>query len=195
MTTIRPTDPGASVAAPVEHSRQTSLLGRIRWIGVTGVVVAVLLSIAGVLLVLSPENEGTAAAAFGVVFMTAPVALARRWPILAVSIASGAAIVNGLLADDIVRCGAALPALLYICFAIGARASVRFPGQQGFSWFRPILGLAVAFVSVVAQGVWDPALGSDFYPFGGGLVLLAWGAGLGWAALDGRRRGRATTFS
>jgi hypothetical protein len=195
MTTIRPTDTGASVAAPVEQFAQTSLLGRIRWFGITGIVVAVLLSIAGVLLVLSPENNGSTAAAIGVVFMTAPVALARRWPILAVSIVSFAAILNGLLADDIVRCGAALPALLYICFAIGSRGSVRVAGQQGFSWFRPLLGLAIAFVSVVAQGVWDPALGSDFYPFGIGLVLLAWGAGLGWAALDSRRRARAIKSS
>ena len=164
---------------------------QIRWIGITGLIVAALLSIAGVLLVLSPENNGTAAAAIGVVFMTAPVALARRWPILAVGIVAVAAIANGLLWDDIVRCGAALPALLYICFAIGSGASLGRAGQPGLSWFRALLGLAIAFVSVVAQGVWDPALQNDFYPFGVGLVLLSWGAGLGWAAFAARRHSRA----
>lgn len=68
----------------------------------------------GWLLVMSPENNGTVVAAIGILFMTTPVVLARRWPIVAVGIVAVASIANGLLADDIVRCGATLPALLYI---------------------------------------------------------------------------------
>lgn len=188
MTTVRSTKRITTSPASESPSAPKTLLGRVRWIGITGTVLAIALSVGAVLLVLSPENNGTTAAAIGVLFMTAPVVLARRWPILAVSIVAIAAIVNGLLADDVVRCGAALPALLYICFAVGSRSRLDSAGHPSSSWLRPLLGLAIAFVSVVAQGIWDPALQSDFYPFGVGLILVAWGAGIGWAALEVRRR-------
>jgi hypothetical protein len=195
MTTTRSTAAGSSSAVPQRVSSPDTLMGKIRGLGITGIIVAVLLSVAGVLLVLSPENNGTASAAVGVLFMTTPVLLARRWPILAVSIVAIAAIANGLLWDDIVRCGAAIPALLYISFAIGRRAPLGAEREQGSGWFRPLLGLAIAFVSVAAQGLWDPALQDDFYPYGVGLVLLAWGAGVGWSALDRRRRTRKAQLS
>ena len=117
--------------------------------------------------------------------MTAPVVLARRWPILAVCIVAVATIANGLLWDDIVRCGAAVPALLYIRFAVGSRSRLGSDGRPTGSWLRPLLGLGLALVAVVAQGIWDPALGADFYPFGIPLVLIAWGAGIGWATVEG----------
>lgn len=189
MTTIRS---ATTVTTQQQHSAPETFTDKARWIGITGIVVAVLLSVGGALLVLSPENNGSAVAVVGMLFMTVPVVLARRWPILAVSIVAVAAIVNGLLWDDIVRCGAALPALLYICFAIGSRSRLDSDDRPTGSWLLPLVGLAIACISVVAQGIWDPVLGSDFYPFGAGLVLLAWAAGIGWAALDGRRRSRPT---
>ncbi len=192
MTTIRSAATAGTSTGRQQRSAPPTLMGRARWIGVTVMVLAVLLSVGGVLLVLSPGNNGSVAAAVGVLFMTAPVVLARRRPILAVSIVAVAAIVNGLLWDDVVRCGAAFPALLYICFAIGSWSRLDSDDRPTRSWLRPLLGLAIAGVSVVAQGIWDPALGNDFYPFGVGLVLLAWAAGIGWAELDGRRRSRQT---
>ena len=188
MTTIRPVTPETTSSAPHPVSPPTSLTGKIRWVGITGIVLAVLLSVAEVLLVLSAENNGTATAAVGALFMTAPVVLARRWPILAVCIVAVATIANGLLWDDIVRCGAAVPALLYISFAVGSRSRLGSDDRPTGSWLRSLLGLGLALVAVVAQGIWDPALGADFYPFGIPLVLIAWGAGIGWATVEGRRR-------
>jgi hypothetical protein len=177
------TESVAKTRASQSVSQPAGLWYRLRYIGVTGVVVAALLSVAGWLLVMAPENNGSTAAAIGVLFMTAPVALARRQPILAVSVVALAAIVNGLLWDDIIRCGAAFPALLYITFAVGARSRI---GGRGWGW--PVLGLAIAFVSVVAQGMWDPALVSGFLPLAIPLTLACWGAGLGWAAIEPRIR-------
>jgi len=162
-------------------SQHTGLLDRLRYIGITGIIAAVVFSYAGWVLVMEEGNNGSVAAFVGILFMTAPVLLARRQPILAVSIVAVAAIVNGLLWDDIIRCGAAIPALLYISFAVGSRSRV---GGRGWGW--PFLGLAIAMISVVAQRIWDPVLDNSSLVFAGALVLIAWGAGLGWAAIEPR---------
>jgi len=172
--------------ASKDISTQPGLMNRLRYIGITGIVAAVVFSVAGWVLVMEEGNNGSVAAAIGILFMTAPVVLARRQPILAVSIVALAAIVNGLLWDDIIRCGAAIPALLYIAFAVGSRSRI-----GGRSWGWPFLGLAIALVSVAAQRLWDPVLDDSGLIFAGVLVLLAWGAGLGWAAIESRVRQRS----
>jgi len=169
-------------------SHPTGVLYAVRCLGITGIIAAVVLSVAGWMLVMEEGNNGSVPAAIGILFMTAPVVLARRQPILAVTIVAIAAIVNGLLWDDVIRCGAALPALLYITFAVGSRSRI---GGRG--WGRPFLGLAIAMVSVAAQGLWDPALGISGFAFAGVLVLIAWGAGLGWAVIEPRIRRRSST--
>ena len=173
-------------------SQQTSISTRIREVGITGLLVAVVLSVLGILLVFSPDNNGSLPAAVGILFMTVPVILARRQPLYAVGIVAGAAIVNGLLSGDVIRCGAAFPALLYITFAVGARSRL-----DGGSWRAPVIGLALAMVSVAAQQAWDPALDGGFLVLAIPLVLLTWGAGLAWAARssrisNGRRRLRSS---
>jgi hypothetical protein len=170
-------------SAAQDISRPPGLVHRLRWVGITGIVVALVLSVAGWLLVLSDGNHGSVGAAFGILFMTAPVALARRRPIMAVSIVAAAAIVNGLISHDIVRCGAAFPALLYITFAVGSRSR---RGGRGWAW--PLSGLAIALVSVAAQRAWEPVLDNSFLALAVPLVLLVWGAGLGWAARSSRGR-------
>ena len=169
-------------------SQQSGLWNRLRYIGITGIVAAVVFSVAGWVLVMEDGNNGSVAAFIGILFMTAPVVLARRQPILAVSIVALAAIVNGLLWDDVIRCGAAIPALLYISFAVGARSRI---GGRGWGW--PFLGLAIALVAVTAQRIWDPVLDNSALVFAGTLVLVAWAAGLGWAAIEPRIRRRSTT--
>lgn len=169
---------GTTVQESKDISSPTGLMNRLRYIGITGIIAAVVFSVAGWILVMEEGNNGSVAAAVGTLFMTAPVVLARRQPILAVSIVTLAAIVNGLLWDDIVRCGAALPALLYITFAVGSRSRL-----GGRSWGWPFLGLAIALVSVAAQRLWDPALDNSALIFLSALVLMVWGAGLGWAAI------------
>jgi len=168
-------------------SQHTGLLDRLRYTGITGIIAAVVFSVAGWVLVMEDGNNGSVAAAVGIMFMTAPVVLARRQPILAVSIVAAAAIVNGLMWDDIIRCGAAIPALLYISFAVGARSRI-----GGRSWGWPFLGLAIALVAVAAQRIWDPVLDNSALVFAGSLVLVAWGAGLGWAAIEARIRPSTT---
>jgi hypothetical protein len=174
--------------ASKDISTQPGLMNRLRYIGITGIIAAVVFSVAGWVLVMEEGNNGSVAAAIGILFMTAPVVLARRQPILAVSIVALAAIVNGLLWDDIIRCGAAIPALLYIAFAVGSRSRI-----GGRSWGWPFLGLAIALVSVAAQRLWDPVLDDSGLIFAGVLVLVAWGAGLGWAAIESRVRQRSAT--
>ena len=173
----------ATSQTSADVSQQTGLMYRLRYIGITGLIAAVVFSVAGWVLVMEEGNNGSVAAAVGILFMTAPVVLAHRQPILAAGIVALAAIVNGLLWDDIIRCGAAVPALLYIAFAVGSRSRV-----GGRSWGWPFLGLAIALVSVAAQRLWDPVLDNSSLAFAGVLVLLAWGAGLGWAAIEPRIR-------
>ena len=173
---------------PEQVSRNSGLFGRLRYVGITGIIAAVVFSYAGWVLVMEDGNNGSVAAFIGILFMTAPVVLARRQPILAVSIVAVAAIVNGLLWDDIIRCGAALPALLYITFAVGSRSRL---GGRGWGW--PLLGLAIAMVSVAAQRLWDPVLDNSGLAFAAVLVLIAWGAGLGWAAIEPRLRRRVAS--
>ena len=172
--------------ASKDISTQPGLMNRLRYIGITGIVAVVVFSVAGWVLVMEEGNNGSVAAAIGILFMTAPVVLARRQPILAVSIVALAAIVNGLLWDDIIRCGAAIPALLYVTFEVGSRSRL-----GGRSWGWPFLGLAIALVSVAAQRLWDPVLDISGLIFAGVLVLIAWGAGLGWAAIESRVRQRS----
>lgn len=158
---------------------------QVRWLGVTGIFVAIALSVLGWLMVMSPENNGSVVASIGILFMTAPVVLARRWPILAVGIVAVAASANGLLADDIVRCGATLPALLYITFAVGSRSRL-----AGGGWARPLLGLAIAAVALAAQRLFDPVLDNGFVAVAIPVLLAVWAAGLGRAAVEQRNRMR-----
>ena len=46
MTTIRPVTPETTSSAPQPVSPPKSLAGKIRWVGITGIVLAVLLSVA-----------------------------------------------------------------------------------------------------------------------------------------------------
>ncbi|HTW20073.1 MAG TPA: hypothetical protein VME70_07685 [Mycobacteriales bacterium] len=94
-------------------------------------------------------NTGTAAALL-VTLMTAPVALARRYPIgVAVVLAAGCAI-NWLAIGHLVRCGAALPAVFYAGFAVGMKLADR----------RLVaLGASLVAVDVICQCFTDPRLG------------------------------------
>jgi hypothetical protein len=175
-----------TASTPATIPPPPGVLRRLRDVGITGIAVAVALSVAGWVMVMQEGNNGSVAAAIGMLFMTAPVVLARRQPILAVSIVAVAAVVNGLLWDDIVRCGVALPGLLYITFAVGSRTR---DGGRGWGW--PLLGLGIAFGAMVAQRIWDPVLNNEALIFGCSLILVAFLAGLGWAAIEPRlRRGR-----
>ena len=118
--------------------------------------------------------------------MTMPVVLARRFPVAAASVVTAAAVVNGLVFDDLIRCAGAVPAALYIAFAVGARSR-----ENGRGWGWTGVGFAITITGLIAQWVWDPALNvsTEFLPYGIGLALLSCGAGIGWS-LVARRIGR-----
>ena len=80
--------------------------------------------------------------------MTAPVLFARRNPLLAAAALAFGAAVNWLFIGHLVRCGAALPAVFFVAFAIGLRCRRR----------QAIVGMALLVVNIVCQGYSDPAL-------------------------------------
>jgi signal transduction histidine kinase len=88
-------------------------------------------------------------AALAVLMMTAPVLLARRWPIpVSAALAVGAAL-NWLLIGHLVRCGAGLLAVFYTALILGTRCRLRLA----------VAGLALLSVSIACQGFSDPKLG------------------------------------
>lgn len=92
-----------------------------------------------------------AAAAVTVLVMTLPVIWRRRAPVwVAAGLALGAT-VNVAVIGDMIRCAAALPALLVCAYAIG-----RYPARP--RWAAAILGLSFLLVSAGVQGFTDPEL-------------------------------------
>ena len=156
---------------------------RLLWLGPTGVVVAIGLSVIEWVVVRGPGNEASVPAALLALTMTAPVVLARRWPLLAAATVAVAAVVNGLLFPDLVRCSGAFPAALYIAFAVGARTR-----ETGRGWGGTVIGLAITIGGLLAQWRGDAALNVDtsFLPFGIGLAVACWGAGIGWSVIASR---------
>lgn len=176
-------EPSQTPATKPPTDQTTSYGSRLLWLGPTGIVVAVALSIAEWLVVTAPDNGGSAVAGMLSLTMTLPVLLARRFPITAAALVAAAAVLNGLAFDDVVRCAAAFPAALYIAFAVGARTR-----ENGRGWGWTAAGFAVVVGGLIAQWVWDPALNTstDFLPFGVGLALAACTAGIGWSVLTRR---------
>jgi signal transduction histidine kinase len=144
-----------------------------RDIGWGDIGLAALLSAWAVLLVTgawpgSSDHAG-AIAAIGVLAMTAPVAWARRAPLLAAVTVAAGALVNGLLIGPLVRCGPGLPAVLLIAFFAGTR----------LGWRLLAIAAALCMANVTAQTHWDPQLGPgwDFLTVGLPAVALACVAG------------------
>lgn len=168
-----------------EAPAQPGIGRKLLWLGPTGIVVAVALSIGEFLLVNSQAGVLSAIAALT---MTAPVLLVRRWPVAAAAIITVAAVLNGLLFGDLVRCGAAFPAAVYIAFVIGVYAR-----PAGSGWGRSVAGLVLVLANLVAQWIWDSALnvdGAGFLLFGPPIALGLWAIGLGVAAFRTRRSAR-----
>ena len=90
-----------------------------------------------------------------------------RWPIPAATAIALGAVLNPLVFPDMVRCAAAVPAALYVAFAVGARSR-----EGGAGWARPIAGLLIVLADLLAQYVWDRVLQRRFL-----LPRLRWHAG------------------
>ena len=101
-------------------------------------------------LVNSANPHGGVVGCIGVLLMTAPVLFARRWPLLAAATLASGAVVNWLLIGPLVRCGAALPAVFFVAFAIGLRCNRR----------QAVVGMALLALNILCQGYSDPQLAS-----------------------------------
>ncbi len=136
---------GERVGDPMSGSRS--------WLPHVGVVWAVAIGFAGLLsvaifgLVLTQPGGGVAAAAAAVT-MTLPAAFAPRAPAGAGLTVAVAAVLNVVLFGQLVRCGAALPAVFMISFFAG-----RPTGGQGR------VALLGTTISLVVQCLFDPRLG------------------------------------
>jgi hypothetical protein len=92
--------------------------------------------------------HGGAAASVGVLAMTLPVAWRRPAPLTAAAVMAAAALLNGLVFGPMVRCGAFLPAIFLVAYAVGAR----------YDRARSAVGLLVCAGAVVAEALYDPQI-------------------------------------
>jgi hypothetical protein len=177
-----------SVSPPLVAAPQDQPVRRTRFaLSPVTQIIAVGLSVLEWIVVRGPENGGTILAALLALTMTAPLLFVRRRPVTVAVVIAVAALANGLIVGDLVRCAGAFPAAVVVAFAIGAWARSNSRG-----WGMTVLGLAGVLGSLLAQWVWDPALNTswDFAWFGPAVALLAWLAGLGFAAVLARRAAR-----
>jgi hypothetical protein len=92
--------------------------------------------------------HGGIGASIGVLTMILPLAWRRRQPLPAAAVMAVAALLNGLVFGSMVRCGAFLPAVFLVVFAIGVR------GDRA----RSAAGLLVCAGAVVAEALYDPQI-------------------------------------
>lgn len=118
-----------------------------RQFAMADVVTAVVISVIGVLIVLGAGLSGTAAT--GMLLVGMPILLRSRHPVLAAALYLGLGIwLNGWLFGGAVRCGAQLPAMGYLTFAVARNA-------RGPRWAT----LAVFAVTFLAgEFVFDPVM-------------------------------------
>jgi hypothetical protein len=134
------------------------LRAKLRWtvagLSVLDIAAAVILSGYAVALtsgaIPTSHPHGGVAASVGVLAMTLPVAWCRRWPLAAAGVLAAAAVLNGVLFGPMVRCGAALPAVFLVAFAVGVRCDRA----------RSAAGLLLCGGAVVAEGLYDPQIGA-----------------------------------
>ena len=92
--------------------------------------------------------HGGAAASAGVLAMTLPVAWRRPAPLAAAGVMAAAALLNGLVFGPMVRCGAFLPAVFLVAYAVGVR----------YDRARSAAGLLLCVGAVLAEAFYDPQI-------------------------------------
>jgi signal transduction histidine kinase len=153
----------------------------VRDVGAGDVGLALLLSLFGIASVTgatTSSNHGGAGAAAAVLLMTAPVLIARRQPLLAAALLAAGAGLNWALYDNMVRCGAALPAVFYVGFVVGSRTR---------TWLQLGAGFALLAVALLCQSYSDPRLA------GPGVLVLMVPVTVGFIIAGRLLRARAAT--
>lgn len=129
-------------------------------LGVLDLAAAVILSGYAVALVSgvihTSHPHGGAAASAGVLVMILPVAWRRPAPLAAAAVMAAAALLNGLVFGPMVRCGAFLPAIFLVAYAVGVRRDRAASAA----------GLLLCAAAVVAEGLYDQQIE------GAGLVFV-----------------------
>ncbi len=92
--------------------------------------------------------HGGAAASAGVLALTLPVAWRRPAPLAAAGVMAAAALLNGLVFGPMVRCGAFLPAVFLVAYAVGVR----------YDRARSAAGLLLCVGAVLAEAFYDPQI-------------------------------------
>jgi signal transduction histidine kinase len=146
--------PGWRVAMVRSGAARSALTRTVAGLSVLDLATAAVLSLGAASLLASgiihvSHSRGGLGASLGVLAMTAPVAIRRRFPLAAAGILAAGAVANGLAWGHLVRCAAALPAVFLVAYSVGARR------DRG----RATGGLALCAINVVAQAYWDPRLG------------------------------------
>ncbi len=100
--------------------------------------------------------HGGVGACIGVLTMTLAVAWRGRATLAAAGVMAAAALLNGLIFGPMVRCGATLPAIFLVAFAVGARCEKT----------RSTTGLLLCVGATLAEGLYDPQVGAQ------GLVVV-----------------------
>lgn len=142
------------MSTTIARTRRSVTSWTIGGLGGWDVVAAAFLSalIIGVCVGLIPSSNHhvSAAATAGFLTMVAPVAWRRRSPLAVAAIQAVAALLNGLLAGPLVRCGETLPAIVLAAFAVGSKLDRR----------TSALGFLLCAASVAAEGIYDPRIGA-----------------------------------
>lgn len=141
--------------APLMSSR----LGRLPLVDV---IVAAVLSGYVVLITCGVDNANPNArpwAAVVAVTLTVPVAYRRPAPLAAAATVALASIVNAVLIGDLVRCGAALPAVFCVAYAVGTDGPDADDEAEARQRRRAALGVCLCAVNVIVQCLTDPQLG------------------------------------
>jgi signal transduction histidine kinase len=140
------------VTRPVASRLLTYPVLGLSGVGLGDLALGLGLSVFGVALaagLVDPRNpRGDVVGCIAVLLMTAPVVFARRAPLLASAALAFGAVVNSVLVGHLVRCGAALPAVFFVAFAIGLRCNRR----------KAVVGMALLAVNILCQGYSDPQL-------------------------------------
>jgi hypothetical protein len=118
---------------------------------------AALLSVYMVLLTSGVLNKASGVgvpAALLALTMTVPVAWRRPAPVGAAAVLAAGAVLNLALVGHLIRCGAGLPAVFAVAYAVGLE-----DGDEGSQEWRAGGGLILCAVNIVVQSVSDPQLG------------------------------------
>ena len=128
-------------------------------LGVLDLAVAVILSGYAVALVSgvihTSHPHGGAAASVGVLAMILPVAWRRPAPLAAAAVMAAAALLNGLVFGPIVRCGAFLPAIFLVAYAVGVRRD-RAARPRDCCSARPRSWPRASTIRRSRAGAWSP---------------------------------------